>query len=320
MKRKILVMHNIPSCGFDTLNKDFEIIFPKGDHFTDEEINPHLNETYVIVSIFGYKLKQEIIDKAPNLKLIANYGVGYDNIDIPYVSQKGITVTNTPDPVTEPTAELAMGLMIAVSRQIGFFNNQLRKPEGIQTGVMKNLSTTLTGKTLGIIGMGAIGQALARRAIAFGMKIIYHNRKQLTAKIENDYQTQRVPLKDLLTQADVVSLNTPLTAETHHMISKNELAMMKNTAFLINTARGPVIDQEELIKALEKKEIAGAGLDVYENEPDIPQELLKMDNVVVTPHVGTATLETREEMSWLVSEIIRNFFNGKPCNYIVNKS
>lgn len=311
-------MAQIPHGGFDTLEDSFEIIFPKGDIMGDEEIEPHIETAHAIVSVFGHPLSNPLIDRAKNLKLIANFGVGYDNIDIDYVSKKGITVTNTPDPVTEPTAELAMGLMVSVARQIGTLNNKLRTPQGVKTGVMKNLSSTLSGKTLGIIGMGAIGQALARRALAFNMHIIYHNRKQLHPDIEDRYKAKQVTLTALLKTADVVSLNTPLTPETKHMIGKAEFKAMKKTAIIINTARGSVINQPELIAALQNKDIAGAGLDVYENEPHIPKELLALDNVVLTPHVGTATLETREEMSRFISEIIDQFFRGTLKKYIVN--
>ena len=312
-------MAQIPHGGFDNLGDNFEIIFPKGDIMGDDEISPHIETADAIVSVFGHQLSNELIDRAKNLKLIANFGVGYDNIDIDFVSKKGITVTNTPDPVTEPTAELAMGLMVAVARQIGKLNNQLRTPEGVKTGVMKNLSTTLSGKTLGIIGMGAIGQALARRALAFNMHIIYHNRKQLHPDIEERYKAKKVTLTALLKTADVVSLNTPLTPETKHLMGEAEFKAMKNTAIIVNTARGSVVNQPQLIAALQNKDIAGAGLDVYENEPHIPDELLAMDNVVLTPHVGTATQETREEMSRFISEIINQFFQGTLKKYIVNK-
>ncbi len=312
-------MAQIPHGGFDNLGDNFEIIFPKGDIMGDDEISPHIETADAIVSVFGHQLSNELIDRAKNLKLIANFGVGYDNIDIDFVSKKGITVTNTPDPVTEPTAELAMGLMVAVARQIGKLNNQLRTPEGVKTGVMKNLSTTLSGKTLGIIGMGAIGQALARRALAFNMHIIYHNRKQLHPDIEERYKAKKVTLTALLKTADVVSLNTPLTPETKHLMGEAEFKAMKNTAIIVNTARGSVINQPQLIAALQNKDIAGAGLDVYENEPHIPDELLAMDNVVLTPHVGTATQETREEMSRFISEIINQFFQGTLKKYIVNE-
>ena len=319
MKKKVLVTYKIPSCEFEEISNEYDIIFPEGEKISQEEINKHIETTDAIVSVFGQKLPNEVIDLAPKLKLIANYGVGYDNIDIPYVTKKGITVTNTPDPVTEPTAELAMGLMIAVARKIGSLNNQLRNPGNIETGVMKNLSTTLARKTLGIIGMGAIGKALARRALSFNMKIIYHNRRQLNSEIENNYKAKRVSLEELLNQSDVVSLNTPLTKETKHLIAAPEFKLMKNSAFIINTARGSIIKEGDLINALQNKEIAGAGIDVFENEPNASKHLLAMNNVVITPHVGTATLETREEMSMLVSQIIDKFFNDELINYIVNK-
>ncbi|SMO76377.1 glyoxylate reductase [Saccharicrinis carchari] len=311
-------MAQIPSDGFDSLSDQFQVIIPKGDAMSEKEIEEHIETVDAIVSVFGHALSNQLIDRAKKLKLIANFGVGYDNIDIDYARKKGITVTNTPDPVTEPTAELAMGLMVAAARQIGKMNNQLRSPEGVQTGVMKNLSTTLYGKTLGIIGMGAIGQALARRALAFGMHIVYHNRKQLSPDIEEEYQATKVSLEVLLKSADVVSLNTPLTPETHHLMGAAQFKAMKNTAIVINTARGSVINEPELIAALKNKEIAGAGLDVYENEPHIPKELLAMDNAVLTPHVGTATQETREEMSRFISDIIDQFFLGTLKKYIVN--
>ncbi len=316
--KKILVMYKIPTCGFDELADEFEVVYPQGEKFTEQEWNMHIQDAYALVSVFGCKLTRDIIDRAVNLKLIANFGVGYDNIDIPYVTAKGITVTNTPDPVTEPTAELAMGLMVAVCRKIGYLNNQLRKPGGLVTGVMKNLSSTLSGKTLGIIGMGAIGQALAHRAVSFGMKIIYYNRKRLPEDIEKRYQAAKVDFAQLLKESDVVSLNCPLTEQTYHLIGEEQLYTMKNTAFLINTARGSVVDEKALVSALKNHVIAGAGLDVYENEPYIPHELLNMDQVVLTPHTGTATLETREEMSRFVAEIIRKFYNGTLNSYIVN--
>jgi glyoxylate reductase len=318
MKRKILIMHKIPNCGFDKLINSFDIIFPKNDYISEAELNTHLPQTEVIVSVFCIQLNNTIIDKAPYLKLIANFGVGYDNIDVAYASSKGIIVTNTPDPVTEPTAELAMGLMLAVCRNIGFFNNKLRTPDGIKTGVMKNLSTTLTGKTLGIIGMGAIGKALARRALAFNMKIIYHNRNKVDSATEKKYHASWVSLDELLSTSDIISLHTPLTTETHHLINNRNFSLMKKSAFLINTARGNVVNETALIKALETNQIAGAGLDVYENEPLIPKELLNLHNVVLTPHVGTATLETRKEMSMLVSHIILQYNNGLKIDHVVN--
>ncbi|WP_430931466.1 NAD(P)-dependent oxidoreductase [Saccharicrinis sp. 156] len=319
MKKKVLVTYKIPTCGFDTLRDEFDVIFPEDDKISDLEVDRHIETAEAIVSVFGHKLSNGDISRAAKLKLIANFGVGYDNIDIPFVTGKGITVTNTPDPVTEPTAELAMGLMIAVARKIGCLNNRLRTREGVSVGVMKNLGTTLTGKTLGIIGMGSIGQAVARRALAFGMNIIYHNRTRLSTEIENRYSAGMVSLEEVLRTSDVVSLHTPLTPETKHLVGEAEFKIMKRSAYIINTARGSVINENELIAALQNKEIAGAGLDVFENEPNIPKELLAFDNVVATPHVGTATLETREEMSIVVSDIIRKFFQGELTKFMVNR-
>ncbi len=319
MKIKILVLYKIPSCGFDEMDKDkFDIIFPQENEFSKEELFQHTADTQVLVSVFASKITSDFMDQFPQLKLISNFGVGYDNIDVTHASKRKITVTNTPDPVTEPTAELAMGLMVAVSRKIGFLNNQLRTPNGLETGVMKNLSSTLYNKTLGIIGMGAIGKALARRANAFGMKIIYHNRKPLSAEAESSYSTKWTSKEELLKNADVVSLNVPLNKETYHMIDKYAFDKMKDTAILINTARGSVINQEDLIEALQFKKIAGVGLDVFENEPHIPELLKKMTNTVITPHVGTATIETREDMSRFISMLITKFFEGQLNNCIVN--
>jgi len=270
-----------------------------------------------IVTVYGNKLTNDVIDAAPKLRMIANFGAGYDNIDMDYANAKGIVVSNSPDPVTEPTAELAMGLMIATARRLGEINTILKNKEALQWGVMRNLSTTLVGKRLGIIGMGAIGKALARRAIASGMSVVYHNRKRVSIEEEQQLKANYLPMDELLQTADVVSLNMPLTPQTHHMISTDELKLMKKSAYLINTARGPVVNEIALIEALQKGMIAGAGLDVFEKEPTIPDALRELSNVVLMPHLGTATHETRGEMSLLVAQNINEFFKGnKPPNQV----
>ena len=308
----------LPEAPFKELENEFDVVWPQESAFSDEEVKEHLKDSDVVVSVFGNPLKSEALESASRLKLIANFGAGVDNIDLALATRQGILVTNTPDPVTEPTAELAMGLMLDVSRRIAELDRGLRKKSIPRWGVMDNLSTTLQGKTLGIIGMGAIGQALARRAIAFGMKIIYHNRKQLDVGIEEKYEAKFTDLESLLRNSDFVSLNMPLTADTKGIIGMSELKSMKPSAFLVNTARGPVVDQNALIRALRNKEIAGAALDVYENEPNIPEELLEMSNVVLTPHVGTAARETREVMSRQVAGIIRDFYQGMRGLPVVN--
>lgn len=257
-----------------------------------------LEEAEVLVSTFDYRVTREMISSAPYLRLITNFGVGFNNIDLDACRERGIRVTNTPQPVIEPTAELAFALMHDVARRTAEFDRKLRLGTAEAFGVMNNLSHSLYGKTLGIIGMGRIGQTLARRAVASGMRIIYHNRKPLGDEVIRrlGYEVRYVSKEELLQTADFVSLNLPYTPEVKHLIGEKELKMMKPTAYLINTARGAHVDEQALVEALQKGEIAGAAMDVYEHEPQIHPELLTLDNVVLSPHTGTGTWEGRIAM------------------------
>ena len=257
-----------------------------------------LEEAEVLVSTFDYRVTREMIESAPYLRLITNFGVGFNNIDLDACRERGIRVTNTPQPVIEPTAELAFALMHDVARRTAEFDRKLRVGTAEAFGVMNNLSHSLYGKTLGIIGMGRIGQALARRAVASGMSIIYHNRKPLADEVIGrlGYEVKYVSQEELLQTADFVSLNLPYTPEVKHLIGEKELKMMKPTAYLINTARGAHVCEQSLVDALKKGEIAGAAMDVYEHEPQITTELLELDNVVLSPHTGTGTWEGRIAM------------------------
>ena len=260
-----------------------------------------LAEAEVLVSTFDQPVTREMIMSAPHLQLVANFGVGFNNIDLDACRERGIRITNTPQPVIEPTAELAFALMHDVARRTAEFDRKIRQGQAEPFGVMNNLSHSLYGKTLGIIGMGRIGQALARRAVASGMRIVYHNRKPL-GEIDLGFGSQKpetiqyVSKEELLQTADFVSLNLPYTPEVKHLIGAAELKMMKRSAYLINTARGAHVDEEALVKALKEGEIAGAAMDVYEHEPQIHPELLTLDNVVLSPHTGTGTWEGRIAM------------------------
>ena len=260
-----------------------------------------LEEAEVLVSTFDKPVTREMIMSAPHLQLVTNFGVGFNNIDLEACRERGIRVTNTPQPVIEPTAELAFALMHDVARRTAEFDRKLREGKAEPFGVMNNLSHSLYGKTLGIIGMGRIGQALARRAVASGMRIVYHNRKPihestLVSGFLNPDTIRYVSKEELLRTADFVSLNLPYTPEVKHIIDGKALRMMKPTAYLINTARGAHVDEEALVKALKEGEIAGAAMDVYEHEPKIHPELLTLDNVVLSPHTGTGTWEGRIAM------------------------
>jgi lactate dehydrogenase-like 2-hydroxyacid dehydrogenase len=310
MKKKILSGHNFHREPFRILEEQFDITYPSRSRFSKEEVMELIADYDVFVPNFSFFTDKDIIDKASRLKLIANFGVGYNTIDVDYAAQKGIAVTNTPYSVLEPTAEFCFALIGAVARRIGFYNNKLRTPEGLAWGIYDNPGVALYGKTLGILGFGRIGQAVARRAVASGMNIIYHNRHQVSDEIEKLYGAQYVGFDELLSSADALSVNTPATDETYHIINETAIRKMKPTAILINTSRGFTVDETALIKALRENRIFGAGLDVYEKEPKINPEFLTLDNVVLTPHAGTQTIEGREDMQREVAQNILAFFNG----------
>ncbi|RHS50350.1 dihydrofolate reductase [Tannerella sp. AF04-6] len=313
MKKKVLVTYNMFRSGYAELVEKYDVTFPPdgAESFTYEEVLRMIPEYDALQSMFNFPVDKQLMDAGVKLKIISNYAVGYDNIDIPYATQKGIQVTNTPDPVTEPTADQAMGLLLAVSRRISELDRRLRIGE-VKVGLLENLGHSLYGGTIGIIGMGRIGQALARRAIAAGMKIVYCNRHRVAETIEDKYKAVYLSLDELLRVSDVVSVNAPYTTETYHLIGERELSLMKPTSILINTARGPLVDEKALVKALREKVIWGAGLDVFEFGDYPSEELLSMDNVVLNPHTGTQTFEVRNEMAAFVSRNIIHFFEGGP--------
>ncbi|MBE6301960.1 MAG: dihydrofolate reductase [Parabacteroides distasonis] len=308
---KILVTYDMFREGFTELESRYDVTFPEGRDFTYEEVLEMIPEYDVLCSMFNFPVNKELVDAAPNLKMVANYAAGYNNIDIAYCVERGITVANTPHPVIAPTANIALGLMLDVARRISECDRKLRK-EGtnMKVTVLDNLGIGITGKTLGIIGMGNIGKALAKRANACGMEVIYHNRRQLYADEESDLNVTYVSKEELLAQADFVSLNAPYTSETYHIIGETELKQMKPSAVLINTARGPLVDEKALVQALKEGTIHGAGLDVFEFGDHPLPELLDMDNVVLVPHIGTQTWETRIEMAQAVCNNVIGFLEG----------
>jgi len=274
------------------------------------------DEAEVLVCTFDALVSRQMIDAMPHLRLIANFGAGYNNIDLEACQERGIRVTNTPQPVIEPTAELAFALMIDIARRVSEFDRTVREGKAV-FGVMNNLSHSLYGKTLGIIGMGRIGRVLARRAAASGMKVIYHNRHRLVdERISGlvDAKAEYVDFQTLLQDSDFVSLNLPYTPEVRHIIGKPELGMMKRSAYLINTARGAHVDEQALVEALQNGIIAGAAFDVYEHEPAISTELLTLPNVVLSPHTGTGTWEGRIAMCENVCDNIIAFIDERPTD------
>lgn len=323
MKPKVFITRQIPENGIKMIEEFYEIeVWEDPKAPPREVLLKKVREADALVTLVTDKVDKELLEHASKLEIIAQYAVGYDNIDIEEATKRGIYVTNTPGVLTDATADLAFALLLAVARRIVEADAFVRSGEWKQSEVgwhpLMLLGHGLKGKTLGIVGFGRIGQALAKRAKGFGMRIIYYSR---TRKIEAEKEigAEYVEFETLLKESDFISLHVPLTKETYHMVGEKELKLMKSNAVLINTSRGAVIDTKALIKALKEGWIAGAGLDVFEEEPYYNKELFKLKNVVLTPHIGSATHEAREGMAELVARNLIAFAKGEIPPNIVNK-
>lgn len=319
--KKILVTYNMFREGFAELEARYNVTFPaKERDFSYEEVMDILPDYDALCSMFDFPVNKDLIDRGGKLRIIANYAVGYNNIDVGYALDKGIAVANTPGPTTAPTANLALALLLDVARRVTECDRKLRGlGTNMKVGVLENLGMPVTGTTLGIIGMGRIGKALCRRARACEMEVLYHNRHRLDPEEEKSVGATYVSKETLLRLSDFVSLNAPYTPETHHIIGAEELKIMKPTAILINTSRGSLIDETALIQALQNGEISGAGLDMFEFGDYPSPALLAMENVVLTPHIGTQTTYSRIEMAKAVSNNIIGFFEGdRPVSRVLH--
>lgn len=309
--KKIVFTTRMPSDWFAPLSAH-TLVMPAGEALSADETREEMKECDILVSTFSFAVTADIMAAAPRLRLIANLGVGYNNIDTAAATERKIMVTNTPQPVIEPTAEHTFTLMLGAAHRVAELDRKMRMPQSpIRFGVMENLGTAISGKTLGIIGMGRIGQSVARKAAAFGMRVIYYNRHRLPAEKESELHAEYMPLDGLLQKSDIITLHTPYTPESHHIIDSRALSLMKPTAILVNTARGACVDEQALVKHLADGKIWGATLDVYEHEPQVSPELYKMDNVLLSPHVGTATVECRQAMAQCVCDNIHAFISGQ---------
>lgn len=313
MKPLVIVTRKLPKSVEDRMNELFNVKLNHDDHiFTKEELGEAVAKAHILVSSVTEKIDAELIGRAgDNLKMIANYGVGVDHIDLNAARNKFITVTNTPGVLTEDTADMTVALMLGVTRRMGEGERMLRAGNWKTWAPTGMLGMRLSGKKIGVVGMGRIGQAFALRAKSFGLSIHYHNRHQLDPGRENELSaTYWKSLDQMITQMDIISLNCPYTSDTHHIMSKRRLGLMQAHSYLINTARGDVIEEEALIDILEKGAIAGAGLDVFENEPNVNPRLFKLDNVVIAPHMGSATEEARAAMGEKVLINVKTFIDG----------
>jgi glyoxylate reductase len=265
-----------------------------------------------VLTLLHDRVDEELLEAAgPQLHCVANVAVGYDNVDVAAATRRGVVVTNTPGVLDDATADLTMGLILAATRRIAEGDRLVRSGKPWSWGMGFMLGTSLQGKRLGIVGLGGIGKWVAQRARAFGMEIVYHQRNQVPDEVETALGAELLPLEQLLTTSDVVSLHCPLTPETHHLVGAEQLAAMKPSAVLINAARGPIVDEAALAAALTEGEIAAAGLDVFEREPEVEPALLGLDNVVLTPHLGSATVETRTAMAELAARNAISVLRGQ---------
>lgn len=319
MKHKIYLSRILPQKAMDLLYENFDVeVNPYDRVATKEEIIKGIKGKIGLISLLTDTIDSEIMDSNPDLKVISNYAVGFNNIDIKAATLRKIIVTNTPGVLTDTTADMAWALMLAISRRIVESDRFTR--EGKFKGWVPTLllGEDIYGKTLGIIGMGRIGYAVAKRSIGFCMKVLYYDNKKLSNEQEKEINAKFVSLEDLLKESDFISIHLDLTEKTRHFIGEKELKLMKKTAFLINTSRGAVIDEKALVKALQNKEIKGAGLDVYENEPELTPGLIELDNVILTPHTASASFETRTKMGIMAIENLLEVLNGKIPKNIVN--
>ena len=314
---KIVVTGKIPEVALEKLKKSHEVIsWGEETPISRDELLKRVSGANVIVSLLTEKIDEEVLTSAGNgLKAVCNVAVGYNNIDVAACKNKNVLVTNTPGVLTDATADIAMALILMTTRRLSEGERVIRNQDPWAWGMFYMLGSSIQNRTLGIVGMGQIGIATALRAKSFGMKIIYTRRNRLDEKIEKELSAQYVSLDELLQQSDIVSLHCPYSTETHHLISDAQLSKMKKTSYLINTARGPIVNEEALANALINKTIAGAGLDVYENEPKVNEKLLKLDNVVLLPHLGSATVETRTAMATTAANNALEILSGnKPLN------
>lgn len=320
---KVVIPRKIPETGPELLRSEgFEVVIgPEYARYTKESLIEMVRDADAVIPLLSMKFDRELIEAAKNLKIIANYAVGYDNIDLDAAREKGIVVTNTPDVLTDATADLTWALLLSVARHVIEADKFVRAGKFKGWGPFLFLGQDFVRRTIGIIGFGRIGQAVAKRAQGFDMRILYHSRSR-KMDVEEKLRARYVDLEELLRESDFVTLHTPLTEETYHMIGEKELRMMKSNAILVNMARGPVVDEKALIKALSERWIYGAGLDVYEKEPEVPKELVELDNVVLLPHLGSATYWTRNTMSKIAAEAIVKYlrYREKPWNTVLWKS
>lgn len=320
MAKRVLVTEPIIPTVIEKLEQHFQVDVGERGIYNDEEaLIEAIPPYHGLLTMLSNPVTENVIAAGDNLEIIANHAVGYNNIDVEAARQHNIHVANTPDVLSESCAEFTLGLMLAVSRRLFEAQRYLLKGEFNNWEPLGFLGKELKGSTLGIIGMGRIGTAVAQRAKALGMELQYHNRNRVSESVEDELSATYCPtVKELVKDADIVSLHCPLTDQTHHLIDDEILSLMKDDAILINIARGPVVDEAALAEALHNDIIGGAGVDVFEKEPEVHPRLQNAPNCVLTPHIASASYKTREAIGMLAANAVIDVFDNKPTSDIPN--
>ena len=319
MGSNVYVTRRIPDPGLDILRRECEVtdINPDDRVLTREELLAAVKGRDGVLCLLTDKIDGEVFDAAKGAKIFANYAVGYDNINVPAATERGIAITNTPGVLTDATSDMAWALLFSAARRTAESDKYTRAGKFKGWGPMLFLGGDISDRTLGIVGAGRIGTAFAKKSVGFRMKVLYADIRT-NEELEKEVGAKKVDLDTLLKEADYVSIHVPLMPETIHLIGKREFGLMKKSAYLMNTSRGPVVDEKALAQALKAGEIAGAGLDVYEKEPEVAPELLELDNVVLAPHLGSATIETRSKMATMAAGNLVAMLKGEEPPNIIN--
>lgn len=298
--------------GLTELSKRYQVdVNPHDRPCTRDELLAVVKEYDAVICLLNDRIDRELLEVARGVKIFANYAVGYDNIDVQAAREFGIAVSNTPGVLTEATADLAWALLLAAARHVVPAHSFTSKGKFTGWHPTMYMGRDFSGATLGIVGAGRIGQATARRGVGFGMNVVYYNRSP-KPDFEKQTSARRLDLEQLLKESDFVSLHLPLTSDTRHLLDERRLGLLKPTAILVNTARGPVVDEAALAKILKNKEIFAAGLDVFEREPEIHPDLIGLENVVMLPHLGSASWNTRIKMAEMAAANVQSVLSGKP--------
>jgi glyoxylate reductase len=315
---KVLVTRLIPEAGIALLQDKCDLDIYRGEGaIPRDQLLQKISHVQGLFCLLSESVDRELLDNAPQLKVVSNYAVGYDNIDVNYATYKGVAVTNTPDVLTDATADLTWALILAAARQVTEGDRLIRDRGFSGWSPLFMLGQDLKGKILGVLGAGRIGTAVVERSRGWNMPVLYydHHRREY---LEKNFGANRTELSDLLAESDIISVHLPLSHETFHLIDEKAILKMKTTAILVNTARGPIVDERALLQALQRRRIAAAGLDVYENEPKLIPGLAALDNVVVTPHIGSATVKTRNDMARIAASNLLAVLDGRKPEAIIN--